>query len=154
MKEKGRNLFHPHSLPHSPLPVLIPHPSLLPSPFSLNSLVWETITMEVNIKTIDQVTIAEVSGDVDGSTAAKLQEEILPLAVPNSKILMDMTQVPYMSSAGLRMLLSLYRKVGSVEGKLVLVGLSEEIRDTMSITGFLDFFTTCDTVDAGLATLE
>jgi anti-sigma B factor antagonist len=110
--------------------------------------------MEVNIKTIDQVTIAEVSGDVDGSTAAKLQEEILPLAVPSSKILMDMTQVPYMSSAGLRMLLSLYRKVGSVEGKLVLVGLSEEIRDTMSITGFLDFFTTCDTVDAGLATLE
>jgi anti-sigma B factor antagonist len=110
--------------------------------------------MEVNIKTIDQVTIAEVSGDIDGSTAAKLQEEILPLAQPNCKILMDMTQVPYMSSAGLRMLLSLYRKVGSVEGKLVLVGLSEEIRDTMSITGFLDFFTTCDTVDAGLATLE
>ncbi len=110
--------------------------------------------MDITIKETQGVTIATVSGDVDGSTAATLQEQILPLAQAGSKILLDMTNVPYMSSAGLRMLLSLYRKATSVDGKLVLVGLSEEILDTMSITGFLDFFTTCDTVDAGMAALQ
>jgi len=110
--------------------------------------------MDIKIKETQGITIATVNGDVDGSTAATLQEQILPLAQAGSKILLDMSNVPYMSSAGLRMLLSLYRKATSVDGKLVLVGLSEEILDTMSITGFLDFFTTCDTVDAGIAALQ
>ena len=67
---------------------------------------------------------------------------------------MDMTQVQYMSSAGLRMLLSMYRQTQGKEGKLVLVGLSEELQDTMSVTGFLDFFTISETVDAGLTALK
>jgi anti-sigma B factor antagonist len=33
------------------------------------------------------------------------------------------------------------------------VGLGEEIKDTMSVTGFLNFFTTRDTVDEGLQAL-
>ncbi len=110
--------------------------------------------MDIKIQENQGVTVATVSGDVDGSTAGILQEQILPLAQTGSRILLDMSAVPYMSSAGLRMLLSLYRKATSVDGKLVLVGLSEEILDTMSITGFLDFFTTCDTVDAGMAALQ
>jgi anti-anti-sigma regulatory factor len=36
----------------------------------------------------------------------------------------------------------------------VLVGLSEEILDTMSATGFLSFFIVQDTVEAGLAALK
>jgi anti-sigma B factor antagonist len=83
-----------------------------------------------------------------------VQQQVLPLAQPGAKILLDMTQVPYMSSAGLRMLLSLYRQVAAKDGQLVLVGLVEQIKDTMSITGFLDFFTTCDTLESGLQTLN
>ena len=59
-----------------------------------------------------------------------------------------------MSSAGLRMLLSTYRQVTSKNGRIVLVGLSEEIQDTMSVTGFLKFFTICTTLESGLATLK
>ncbi|BAY34164.1 anti-sigma-factor antagonist [Tolypothrix tenuis PCC 7101] len=109
--------------------------------------------MEINIKTIEDVKVAELTGDVDASTAPSVTKEVLPLAEPESKILLDMTGVPYMSSAGLRMLLSLYRQVTAKEGKLVLVGLTEDIRDTMSVTGFLDFFTTSETIDEALAIL-
>jgi anti-sigma B factor antagonist len=57
-----------------------------------------------------------------------------------------------MSSAGLRTLLVLQRKAAekTIEEQniqIILVGLSEEIRDTMAITGFLDFFTVCETID-------
>jgi anti-sigma B factor antagonist len=109
--------------------------------------------MDINIKTLEQVTVVELAGDIDATTASTVQEKVLPLAQAESKILLDMTKVPYMSSAGLRMLLSLYRQVSAQDGKIVLVGLSEEIEDTMSVTGFLDFFTTCESLDLGLAAL-
>jgi anti-sigma B factor antagonist len=110
--------------------------------------------MEIDIKTVDQITVVALAGDIDANTAPAIQDQVLPIAESSRKILLDMFKVPYMSSAGLRMLLSLYRQVTAKDGKLVLVGLSEEITDTMSITGFLDFFTTRDTVDAGLEVLN
>lgn len=110
--------------------------------------------MDINIKTVEDVKVVELNGDVDANTAPTVQQQVVPLAEPGSKILMDMTQVPYMSSAGLRMLLSMYRQTEAKKGKLVLVGLSEELQDTMSVTGFLDFFTTCETVDRGLEALK
>ena len=109
--------------------------------------------MEINVKSIGQVTVVEIAGDIDSNTAPQAQERVLPLAQPGSKILLDMSGVEYMSSAGLRMLLSIYRQISRGDGGVVLVGLSEEIKDTMSVTGFLNFFTTRDTVDEGLQAL-
>lgn len=103
---------------------------------------------------LSQATVIEMAGDVDANTATLVQQQVLPLAQPGSKIILDMTKVPYMSSAGLRMLLSLYRHISTNDGRIVLVGLSEEIRDTMHITGFLDFFTSCETLDSGLKALK
>jgi anti-sigma B factor antagonist len=109
--------------------------------------------MEINIKTIEDIKVAELKGDIDASTASSVTKEVLPLAEPGSKIILDMTEVPYMSSAGLRMLLSLYRQTTAKEGKLLLVGLTEEILDTMTVTGFLDFFATSDTLEQGIEAL-
>jgi anti-sigma B factor antagonist len=109
--------------------------------------------MEINVKSIGQVTVVEIAGDIDSNTAPQAQERVLPLVQPGSKILLDMSGVEYMSSAGLRMLLSMYRQISRGDGGIVLVGLSEEIKDTMSVTGFLNFFVNCDTVDEGLQAL-
>ena len=110
--------------------------------------------MEINQKNIEDIKLVELAGDVDASTAPDVQQQVLPLAEPGSKIIMDMTNVPYMSSAGLRMLLSLYRRAAAENGKLVLLGLSEDLQDTMSVTGFLDFFSTSETLDDALAILN
>ncbi len=110
--------------------------------------------MDISIKTVDGITQVQLAGDIDGSSAPAAQAQIVPLAGPNAKILLDMTGVAYMSSAGLRMLLSTYRQLSSKGGKMVLVGLSEDIQDTMSVTGFLKFFTVCTTVDEGLQSLR
>jgi anti-sigma B factor antagonist len=110
--------------------------------------------MDIAISKIAETTVVNLQGDIDASSALGVQEKVLPLAEPGSKILLELTQVAYMSSAGLRMLLSLYRQVTAKEGKLVLVGVAEEIKDTMEVTGFLNFFTTCDTLDSGMAALK
>ena len=109
--------------------------------------------MDVQIKTVDDVTVIAVSGELDGKTAPIAQDEILPSAEPGCKLLLDMSAVPYMSSAGLRMMLLIYRQVTANDGKSVLVGLSEEIKDTMEVTGFLNYFEVRDTYDEGLQAL-
>ena len=110
--------------------------------------------MEINVNTIDQVTVVEIVGDIDGKTAPQVQEQILPLIQPDGKILLDMSQVDYMSSAGLRLLLGTHRQATSNKAIVMLAGVNEEIQDTMSATGFLRFFTIHDTVTAALAELK
>lgn len=108
------------------------------------------MNMNIELKNIQDVDVVELGGEIDANTAPTVTERILPLAQPGSRILLDMRQVPYMSSAGLRMLLSLYRETTAREGKVVLVGLSDEIRDTMTVTGFIGFFTLAETVEQGM----
>jgi anti-sigma B factor antagonist len=109
--------------------------------------------MNIQIKSVGEVQVVELVGDIDASTAPDVTKVVSELIKPNSRLLLDMTKVPYMSSAGLRTLLSLYRQITTKEGKLVLVGLSEELIDTMSVTGFLDFFITQLTQEEGLTAL-
>ena len=110
--------------------------------------------MDVQITTVNDVTVVAIEGELDGKTAPVAQNEVLPLAQPGCKLLIDMSKVPYMSSAGLRMMLLVYRQVTANDGQSVLVGLSEEIEDTMEVTGFLDYFETRDSYEAGLEALN
>ena len=109
--------------------------------------------MQINVRTVDQITVVDLEGEIDANTAAVAQETILPLAGSGGKLLLEMTRVTYMSSAGLRLLLSTYRRISGTGGHVVLVGLSDELRETMSMTGFLDFFATQHTIEDALAAL-
>jgi anti-sigma B factor antagonist len=109
--------------------------------------------MEITTKTFDEATIIEICGELDGKTASSVQKQLGQVGTAGSKILLDMSGVSYLSSAGLRVLLMLYRQVAGASGRMVLVGLSPEIRDTLSETGFLAYFATSETCEAGLAAL-
>ncbi len=109
--------------------------------------------MEISAETLATATLVTLSGELDGKTAPQAQAQIVPLCQPGRNLLLDMSAVAYMSSAGLRLLLLLHRQLSSVQGQMVLVGLSEELQDTMAATGFLAYFTTAPTREAGLAAL-
>jgi anti-sigma B factor antagonist len=109
--------------------------------------------MDIQIRTIDGITITELRGELDTNTSREVQSRILAVVEPRGRMILDLTGVSYMSSAGLRMLLSLYRHTANRDAVLVLVGVAEEIRDTMEITGFWGFFTACESMDHALATL-
>lgn len=109
--------------------------------------------MEIGSREIGDVRVVSLTGDLDGRSAPAAQEQLLPLIPPDGSVLLDLSGVDYMSSAGLRMMLLVYRHAQSVRSRIALVGLSEDIQDTMSATGFLDFFVLSDDVDAGVAAL-
>ena len=110
--------------------------------------------MDIQTTTVGDINVVEIHGDLDGSTSPEAQARILPLGSRTAKILIDMSGVPYMSSAGLRMLLVIYRTIVGQGGKVVLVGLSADLQDTMASTGFMDFFEHFDERNAGLAALN
>ncbi|UCH26266.1 MAG: STAS domain-containing protein [Trueperaceae bacterium] len=105
--------------------------------------------MELNVKTVDQLTVVEPLGDIDGKTAPTFQEEVLALIEPGSRILIDMSGVSFMSSAGLRVMLLTHRKATESEARIVLVGLNENILNSMTATGFINFFTVRNSLDEG-----
>ncbi len=109
--------------------------------------------MNISIREMDSIKVVEIVGDVDGMTAPIAQEQILPLASPGGKVILDLSRVPFLSSAGLRMLLVAYRHFDWKESRLVLAGLPQNIRKAMTETGFLDYFTLADTVEEGAAML-
>lgn len=110
--------------------------------------------IQIDVEKKADVTVVNLVGDIDTKTASAVSEKILPLAETEGKIILDLTGVPYMSSAGLRVLLSVYRQVKAKDRKLILVGVSEDIQDTMSVTGFLDFFKLASTIEAGIQALQ
>ncbi|TAF03649.1 MAG: anti-sigma factor antagonist [Nostocales cyanobacterium] len=114
----------------------------------------EETKITINIKTTKDIKEVVLEGQIDANTASSVTEEVLPLIEPGSKILLDMTGVEYMSSAGLRTLLTLHRQTDAKKGNLVLVGLNEEVEDTMTVTGFIEHFKTAQDRKAGLEALN
>ena len=110
--------------------------------------------ININVEHKGQVTIIEMVGELDSISSPAAQEQILPLVQNGCKILLDMTGVTYMSSAGLRTLLLLYRQIQEHVGEVVITGLGDEVRDVMAITGFLDFFHTVASRHEGLQQLS
>jgi anti-sigma B factor antagonist len=103
--------------------------------------------MEVTILTKNDIVMITISGSVDSKTAADLQSQIMGEVSDARKVIMDLHAVDYLSSAGLRILLMVYRQLKANNGKVVLAGVSEEIRDVMAMTGFINFFVIADTTD-------
>ena len=110
--------------------------------------------MEINTKTLKDVTVVEVIGDIDGKTAPQVQDAVKAAFQAGGKLLLDLTKVPYMSSAGLRMMVGVFRLVSGGNGKMALVGVNDEIKETMDVTGFLSYFTIYATLDEGVEALQ
>jgi anti-sigma B factor antagonist len=96
--------------------------------------------MSIESMSQDNVTIVFLEGSIDGKTAPVVRDELRPILAKAEDVVLDMSKVDYLSSAGLRLLLVIYREFAATNKKLVLAGLSREVEEVMSYTGFLTFF--------------
>lgn len=110
--------------------------------------------MDIVMERVGEVQVVRLSGELDAKTSPDAQARILELLQSGDRMILDMEEVRFVSSAGLRMLLVLYRQFAANQGRLVLVGLSDRVRDTMDTTGFLAHFATFGDLEAGLAALK
>jgi len=110
--------------------------------------------MKVTLTDQEDITVVEVMGDIDSKTAPEFERSARQATDQNEKIAIDLTAVEFMSSAGLRVLLMVYRNIKAQNGKVVLAGVSEDIQDVMSTTGFINFFTIVGTTGEALSILK
>lgn len=110
--------------------------------------------MKVTLIDQDDITVVVVSGDIDSKTAPEFERFTKLAMEKNEVIAIDLTAVGFMSSAGLRVLLMVYRNIKHQNGKVVLVGVSEEIQDVMSTTGFINFFQIAETLEEAIVDLK
>lgn len=85
-------------------------------------------------KRSEQATTLVVSGEVDVFTAPQLREKLMPLCQENREVYLDLSQVDYMDSTGLGVLIGAYKKLRSRGGRLVLTGMSARLKRLFHIT--------------------
>lgn len=81
-----------------------------------------------------------VSGRLDTNTAPVLNADLTESLDGMTELILDLQDLEYISSAGVRVLLSAYKTM-SKRGGMVLKNLPEMVREVLSVTGLLDFFT-------------
>jgi anti-sigma B factor antagonist len=93
--------------------------------------------MNVYVKAENTTDITvQVEGRVDTTTAPDLEGEINSVMPKANKITLDCSKLIYISSAGLRVLLSAHKAMAKKGGKFELCNVGEDIMEIFSITGF------------------
>ncbi len=92
------------------------------------------------VKEEEQELFLKVSGRLDTITAPELEECIRKNLKDAEKLVLDFEELEYISSAGLRVLLSA-QKVMNKQGEMVLKHVPASIKEIFDITGFSDILT-------------
>jgi len=103
--------------------------------------------MEIAKTERDGVVVVSIAGRLDANTSPTIDKELEDIAAEGAKILFTLDDLEYISSAGLRVLLVIAKKVRANSGKLCLTGLAENVRDVFEVSGFssiLDVYPTED----------
>lgn len=96
--------------------------------------------MEIKKVTNGSTLNVAISGRVDTTTAPALETELKGSFDGCNELVLDFAEVEYISSAGLRVLLSA-QKVMSKKGGMKLTNVSEDIMEIFEVTGFSDILT-------------
>ena len=82
----------------------------------------------------------KISGRLDTQTAPELEKELDSVLPGLKNLVFDMTDLEYVSSAGLRVILKAQKAMNAL-GSMKLTGVNDSIMEVFDITGFLDILT-------------
>lgn len=94
--------------------------------------------------------VVTLAGELDLAAADGFWAELEPLIEPSGVVVLDGTELSFLDSSGLRVLLLANAKAKEVGGKLRLVAPHRAVRRTLELTGANELVTTCDSVDEAL----
>ena len=96
-----------------------------------------TVGLKIKIEEENGITLMRVEGRLDAASSPTLENKINELIAGGKKqILMDFENVDYLSSAGIRLLLSTTKKLKAIEGKLSFCSINEEVMEIIKMAGF------------------
>lgn len=91
--------------------------------------------MEIVSKTEGNKITMEITGWLDTQTSPQLGEELSKLDDSVTSLVFDFAKLEYISSAGLRQVISAYKKMAGKDG-FKIINVSDEVFDVFRLTGF------------------
>lgn len=95
-----------------------------------------TINKELNGKAL----VLSVGGRLDTTTAPELEASVKEVIDDVNDLTLDLKELEYVSSAGLRVILSM-QKTMNKQGQMVVINVSPDIMEILDVTGFSDILT-------------
>ncbi|MCK5833556.1 STAS domain-containing protein [bacterium] len=97
--------------------------------------------MNIDFKNSGKWVIAGFSGRIDGHTSPDCEQALKDkIGEGNHLIAIDLSDVDYMSSAGLRVLLATYKNLKANTGDMALISPQESVAEVLDISGFSSIF--------------
>lgn len=98
------------------------------------------------------VVILRINGRIDAITSPQLEKKVHSIIdTGHHKVLFDFSNVEYLSSAGMRLLLSATKKLQTLKGKLVVCSVEQDVMDVIKMAGFNSILTITTNEDKALA---
>lgn len=109
--------------------------------------------MELTLDRIGDSVVARPIGDIDHATADTFKESLLPAleSSKGSRFVLDLQDVAYMSSVGLRVIMIAVKQAKADGTEMVAAGLNETLTEIFQITRFDKILDIFPSVDAALA---
>jgi anti-anti-sigma factor len=109
------------------------------------------MALEITSETHGETRVLRLSGRLDTETSADFELAAHDLTAAGEKrFVVDLSGISYVSSAGLRVLLSLGKQLSGMGGTLGLCGLSESVRQVFDLSGFSRLFNIAPDLSAAL----
>ena len=97
--------------------------------------------MNFEVKEKNERVLATVSGRLDTPSAVAAQQEIVPLLENADKeITLDCSGLEYISSSGLRLLLTIRKEASAKGGNVIVKNINDDIKKVFMMTGFYNLF--------------
>jgi anti-sigma B factor antagonist len=97
--------------------------------------------MNTKFEEIDGKFIATLEGEMDTAAAVEAEEVLKPLYQSNGKdVIIDCTNLEYIASSGLRILLSILKGAKNTGSKVIMRGVNDDIKNVFKLTGFISIF--------------
>jgi len=114
------------------------------------------MTVGLHIESEEQhgVIILRLDGRLDASSSPILEKALGPYLSKKKNILLDFLKVDYLSSAGMRLLLSTSKKIKAHEGQMALSSMNEEVMEILKMAGFERILNVYPTEESAIASFE
>jgi anti-sigma B factor antagonist len=101
--------------------------------------------MEITSEKLNDYLVIKIKGHLDAVTSSSASEKLSELIENGeSKFILDLTDLDYISSAGLQTVLLAAKKISSQKGTFALTNLKEEVFEVFEISGFTSFLNIFD----------
>lgn len=107
--------------------------------------------MQITDRLENQTRIVAIAGNVDALTAGEVTEYLNGrINAETKQIILDLSQVDFMSSAGLRVILTALKACRQLGGDLYLAGAQPSVEKMLKVSGFTSILKTFPTVEAAV----